>query len=135
MRKILFLSILFFNTIFGYSQCSYTGSPLTQVGVANTFCIDNGNTITTASVRAGQYVVVNVVKGFNYTFSVGNVFFLQNENLTILDASTNANVSPVTFASGFNGATISNWTSSISGQIKILLSRCVFNHTFKRDAI
>ncbi len=111
MKKVLFLIVVFFNTLVANSQCSYTGIPLTQVGSVNTFCIDNGNTITTASVRAGQFVVVNVVKGFNYTFSVGNVFTLQNENLTILDASTNANVSPATFASGFLGATISNWTS------------------------
>ena len=56
----------------GFSQCNYTGTPLTQVGTTNTFCIDNTTSITTASVRAGQYVVVNVVKGFNYTFSIGN---------------------------------------------------------------
>lgn len=131
MKKILFLIIVFFNILVANSQCSYTGTPLTQVGSVNTFCIDNGNTITTASVRSGQFVVVNVVKGFNYTFSVGNVFTLQNENLTILDASTNANVSPATFASGFSGATISNWTSSLTGQIKILLSRasCINDNT------
>lgn len=112
----------------GFSQCNYTGTPLTQVGTTNTFCIDNTTTITTASVRAGQYVVVNVVKGFNYTFSIGNAFFLENENLTILNASTNASVGA--FASSFSGASVT-WTASLSGSIKVLVSKgnCVNDNT------
>jgi hypothetical protein len=134
MKKYPFLLLLFsLSFIKIYSQCAYTGTPLSQVGSAYTFCIDNTNTFTTPSVRSGQFVVVNVVKGFRYTFSVGNVFTAigQNENLTILDASTNSNVSPATFASGVSGAAISNWTASLTGQIKILLSRstCINDNT------
>ena len=78
----LFLSVLF--SFFGsYSQCPFTALASPQVGAVNTFCIDNGNTITTATVNSGQYVLVNVVKGFNYTFSVGNVFSSDNDNLTL----------------------------------------------------
>ncbi|GGC94935.1 hypothetical protein GCM10011508_22660 [Flavobacterium lutivivi] len=124
MKKVLWF-VLFFalksNLIF--SQCAYTGTPLTQAGSTYTFCIDNSNTITTATVRSGQYVVVNVVKGFNYTFSIGNVFNGgRAENLTILNASTNANVSPAAFSSGTSGTSFT-WTASLTGQIKILLSR------------
>ena len=122
--KKAFWFVLFFalksNVIF--SQCAYTGTPLTQAGSNYTFCIDNSNTITTATVNAGQYVVLNVVKGFNYTFSIGNVFNGgRAENLTVLDAATNANVSPSAFSSGTSGTSLT-WTASLTGQIKILLS-------------
>jgi len=123
MRKlVLIIGFLMSVSLNGYSQCSYTGTPLTQVGTTNTFCVDNLNTITTGTVNAGQYVVVDVIKGFNYTFSVGNVFTGgRNENLTILNAATNASVTPTATASGASGASL-NWTASISGQIKLLLS-------------
>ncbi len=130
MRKII-LFIIFFVSQFNYSQCSYTGTPLTQAGTDYTFCIDNSNTISTVTVRAGQYVAVNVVKGFSYTFSVGNVFGGgAAENLTILNATTNANVTPSAFSSGTNGTTL-NWTASFSGKIKLLLSRgaCLNDNT------
>jgi len=122
LKSLCFYLILFFSSYFSNAQCAYTGTPLTQVGSDYTFCVDNGTTYTTGTVNSGQYVVVNVVKGFTYTFSVGNVF-TANENLTILNASTNANVSPSRFASGASGATISNWVATLSGKIKILLSR------------
>lgn len=114
--------MLLFATATSYSQCTYTGNPLTQVGTDYTFCIDNTNSFTTPSVKAGQYVVVNVVKGFSYTFSVGNVFNGgNNENLTVFDNSNNLLTG--VYASGSNGATISNWTAPFSGKIKILLSK------------
>ncbi|MFV5697155.1 T9SS sorting signal type C domain-containing protein [Flavobacterium sp. ZT3R17] len=122
MNKFSLLVVsLFLNIVIGYGQCAYTGTPLTSVGTY-TFCIDNNSPITTATVNAGQYVLLNVVKGYTYTFSVGNVFTGQ-ENLTVLDASTNASFSPAVTGSGGNTATILNWTSTISGQIKILLSK------------
>ncbi|WP_167443835.1 T9SS sorting signal type C domain-containing protein [Flavobacterium cutihirudinis] len=92
----------------------------TQAGATQTFCIDNSNTITTGTVNEGQYVVLNVVKGFNYTFSVGDRF-TGNEILTVLDDATNAAVVPAASASGPSGASIT-WPSSISGAVKIVLS-------------
>ncbi|MFD0984269.1 T9SS sorting signal type C domain-containing protein [Flavobacterium myungsuense] len=92
----------------------------TQVGSTNTFCIDNQNTITTASVNSGQFVVVDIIRGFNYTFSVGNVF-ATNENLTVLDAISNDNLTPSLSASGASGASIT-WTATFSGQVKIRLT-------------
>ena len=121
-KKLLLAVSLLLNFAFGYSQCAYTGLTSPQVGSDYTFCIDNSNTITTTSVNAGRYVVVNVVKGFSYTFSVGNVFNGgNNENLTIFDNSNNF----LTFgyASGGSGASISAWTAPFSGKIKILLSK------------
>jgi len=122
LKKTIFCFAILLTSYVSNSQCAYSGTPLTQVGSDYTFCVDNATTYTTATVNSGQYVVVNVVKGFTYTFSVGNVF-TANENLTILDASTNSNVSPSKYASGSSGATISNWVSTLTGKIKILLSR------------
>ena len=121
--------MLFMASTTSYAQCAYTELTSPQVGLDYTFCIDNSNTITTASVNAGRYVVVNVVKGFNYTFSVGNVFTGSGngnrENLTLFDASNNSDFGNSGYNRGQNGASIT-WTSSISGQIKVMLSKnCV----------
>ena len=120
-KKMLLAISLLLNFAIGYGQCAYPGTPLVQVGSDYTFCIDNSNTFTTATVNSGRYVIVNVVKGFTYTFSVGNVFTADNENLTIFNI-TNVFQSGGT-ASGATGATISNWISPLSGKIKVLLSR------------
>ena len=119
-KKLLILLILFFNFYLSQAQCAYTGTPLTSVGTF-TFCIDSGNTLTTPTVASGQFALVNVVQGFRYSFTVGNVFSGQ-ENLTILNAANNVSFGPGSFNSGGSGASIVNWTSTISGQIKVLLS-------------
>jgi hypothetical protein len=122
MKKlILSLATICFFIFNSNSQCAFTGTPLTQVGGTNTFCIDNIQTITTALVRPGQYVVVNVVQGFGYTFSIADVFAGLNENLTLLNTS-NTSLSPAVFVSGATGTSIS-WTATFSGQIKILVSK------------
>lgn len=119
--------LLLLSTANGYSQCSYTGLQNPKVEGDNTFCFGNGNTITTGRVNAGQYVVVNVVKGFRYTFSVGNVFTNNGggfyENLTLFDIN-NDNLGPLAFVRGTddNGA-ILNWTATLSGKIKVQLSK------------
>ncbi|MEM8521191.1 T9SS sorting signal type C domain-containing protein [Flavobacterium sp. PL12] len=121
-KKILLAVSLLLNFTFGYAQCAYTGLTSPQVGSDYTFCIDNPNTITTAQVNAGQYVVVNVVKGFTYTFSVGEVF-PGTENLTLFNAADNSNLGTAGYGTGATGASISSWTSTLSGKIKVLLSR------------
>ena len=127
-KKLLILLVLFFNFYRSQAQCAFTGTPLTSVGTY-TFCIDNNTTFTTPSVASGQFALVNVVKGFRYSFSIGKVF-TGNENLTILNAADNSNVGAAGYATG-NGASITNWTSTLSGQIKVLLSRgaCVNDNT------
>ncbi|WP_264565881.1 fibronectin type III domain-containing protein [Flavobacterium sp. N3904] len=97
--------------------------PTTQVGSNYQICIDSPtlNTRTTASINSGQYVLLDVVQGFGYTFSVGDVFSGLNESLNILDASTNNNVSPTAFSTAAAGTSL-NWTATFSGQIKIVLS-------------
>lgn len=120
IKKLLFLVLFFLNIISIHSQCSYpTGA--TSVGTY-TFCVDKNNSYTTASVKAGGYALVNVVKGFRYTFSVGNAF-TGNENLTLFNASNNSDLGLSGYASNGSGTTISNWTSPFSGQIKVLLSK------------
>jgi hypothetical protein len=108
---------------FGQSPaCTSYPSGVESSAGTYTFRIDNLNTITTISVNNGSYVILNVVKGFTYTFAVGDIFTsgLRNENLTIFDASNNAYLYG---NSGSGGCTISNWVSSLSGQVKILLTR------------
>jgi hypothetical protein len=98
-------------------------APSTLAGSIS-FCQDFTNT-QTASVKAGQYVLVDVIKGYKYTFSIPDVFSAFNENLTILDAS-NKNLSPPYNATGPNGTSIV-WPASFSGQIKVLLSSSCAN--------
>ena len=130
MKKIVLSVVLFISASFSFGQCAYLGTPLTQAGSTVSFCIDNTNTQSVTLVNSGQYVLVNVISGFNYTFSVGDVFAGSNENLTLLNASTNSNVAPSAFNSAAAGASIT-WTSTLSGQIKVLLSSgsCVNNNT------
>ena len=94
-----------------------------------TFCIDNTNSQTTASTNAGQYALINVIKGFTYNFSVNNVFSGFNEYLTILDASNDA---VITSNNGATGTNLNGWVSTLSGQIKLVLSagsNCANNGT------
>ena len=121
MKKIVLFVFLFLSVNLSNAQCAYTGLPLTQAGGTVSFCIDSSNTQTVTGVTAGQYVLVNVISGFNYTFSINNVFGGANENLTILNAATNSNTSPSAFNSSASGASI-NWTATLSGQIKVLFS-------------
>ncbi|TRX40503.1 PA14 domain-containing protein [Flavobacterium restrictum] len=93
---------------------------LTTPAGSYSYCIDNSNTITTATVNEGQYVVLNVVKGFTYTFAVGNAFG-GNENLTVIN-DTDATNTPLVSASGASGATISLWQAPFSGKVKIRLA-------------
>ena len=129
-KKLLFFLVLlnFYNNVVG--QCTYTGTPLTQVGSPIIFCIDNTNTQLSATVNSGQYILVNVVKGFSYTFSVGDVFTPGvTENLTILKATDNSLASTGSFSSGGAGTSIT-WVATFSGQVKVLLSRgsCLNNN-------
>jgi hypothetical protein len=90
----------------------------TQAGSSYTFCIDNSNTQTN-TVGNGQYTLVNVIQGYNYTFSVDNIF-AGAENLTLLDNSNN-NLSPSVGSSATNGTTVT-WTATFSGQVRVLLT-------------
>ncbi|SHF90447.1 Galactose binding lectin domain-containing protein [Flavobacterium segetis] len=120
-KKLLFLLVLFFTFFLSFAQCDY---PSTAKSVGTyTFCIDGSTTtLNSANVGAGQYALVNVVSGFNYTFSVGNI---NNggeiENLTLFNAATDAFLLGG-FNSGSNSASIT-YTATFSGQIKILFSR------------
>jgi hypothetical protein len=112
------LMVLCLTTWNSFGQCTFPGGA-TSIGTY-TFCIDNSNTITTANVNAGQYALLNVVKGYKYTFAVGDVFNAGNdENLTVFDMSNTILIGN----KANTGYTISNWISTISGQVKILLSK------------
>lgn len=100
-------------------------APSTQAGTGSiSFCQNFSNT-QTVSVKAGQYVIVDVIKGYKYTFSIPDVFSSFNENLTILDTS-NKNLSPPYNATGPTGTSIV-WPASFSGQVKVLLSSSCAN--------
>jgi hypothetical protein len=91
----------------------------TNIAGTFTFCIDNTNTQTTGNASSNQYAVVNVIKGFNYTFSVGDIF-TANESLTILN-DQNSSVVPAVTSSGQTGTSIT-WTSTLSGTVRVLLT-------------
>ncbi|MFH6996212.1 PKD-like domain-containing protein, partial [Flavobacterium sp. FlaQc-48] len=100
---------------------TFTPDVTTSLG-SYEFCIDKTNTQTTGNASAGQYALVNVIKGFKYTFAVGDVFSGFSEKLNILDASTGLDVSPAATNSSATGATITNWEPQFSGQVKVVLS-------------
>jgi hypothetical protein len=91
----------------------------TNIAGTFTFCIDNTNTQTTGNASSNQYAAVNVIKGFNYTFSVGDIF-TASESLTILN-DQNSSVAPAVTSSGQTGTSIT-WTSTLSGTIRVLLT-------------
>ncbi len=117
MRMILFALLLFSAT---NAQCVYpTGNTLN--GSAQTFCVGNPtNSITINNVNSKNYTLINVVKGFTYTFSVGDVYSGSSEKLDIYNATSNSNIAN---ASGSAGTSINNWVATYSGQIKLVLSR------------
>ncbi len=125
--KSPFLSLLLLFAIISNAQCPY---PLanTQTGTTQTFCIGNPNqVINVNNVNGTKFVLVNVVQGFTYNFSVGDVYVSNTENLNVYDATNTSLV----FASGVNGASILNWVATFSGQIKIVLSldACIKTNT------
>ena len=117
--KTILLSLSLLCTILANAQCAYP-TVNTQNGTTQTFCVDNPNqTITINNVNGTNFLLVNVVQGFRYTFSVGDVYVGNTENLNVYDA---ANASIVN-ATGAAGASITNWSATYSGQIKIIISQ------------
>jgi hypothetical protein len=128
IRLLLMVLLFVLMPLVSFGQCPYP-SGASSVGTY-TFCVDNpstnANTILTASVAAGKFALVDVVKGFSYTFAVGDVWSgggdENRENLTLFNAADNINVGVAGYTIGQIGATI-NWTATLSGQIKVLLSK------------
>ncbi len=130
MKKFFTLVFIFFITQFTYSQCSFpTGA--TQNGTTQTFCVNTPlQTQSVNNTKGNNFILLNVVQGFTYTFSVGDVFVSNSENLNIFNLS-DVNIG---FATGTNGASITNWIAPFSGQIKIVLAydACNFSSTVGR---
>jgi hypothetical protein len=124
IRLLLMVLLVSISPLFSYGQCSFTGTT-TSVGTY-TFCIDNSNTITTANVYAGQYAVLNVVKGFNYTFSYPDVFGTQN--ITLYNATNTSDGNHLANGSSTSALSLS-WTATFSGQVYILISRGACNNS------
>ncbi|WP_309608509.1 T9SS sorting signal type C domain-containing protein [Flavobacterium sp.] len=117
--KTILLSLLMLFAILGNAQCPYP-TVNTDYGTTQTFCVDNpNNVINISNINTTKFLLVNVVQGFKYNFSVGDVYAGNTENLNVYNATTNASL---VFASGATGASITNWTATYSGQIKIILS-------------
>jgi hypothetical protein len=120
-KKIFFTLVLI--SIFGlksFAQCTYPTAN-TVTGAVQTHCADTpAVSITFSNVNTTRFVLQNVVQGFTYSFTVGNVFSSANENINIYDAVTNANLA---FNTGATGASIASWTATFSGQIKIIVSK------------
>ena len=115
---------MFFIVSNNYGQCTTYPAGTTKVGADQFFCIDGTNPLTVGSVAAQRYVVVNVIKGYNYTFSVPNIWGSSGgsniESLGVFDDATgNAYLAQ---NNGTNGASIT-WTATLSGKIRVLLLR------------
>lgn len=115
--KLLFVLLLF--SAKNYGQCTFpTGA--TQVGSTIIYCIDNSGTISN-NVPAGRFVLLNVVQGFTYRFRVDDNFGGTNNNeiVSIYNAENN---NGLTTSAGSGGVDF-NWTATLSGQVKVLISR------------
>ncbi len=122
MKKIL--SLLFvLSSYLSYSQCSYPVAN-TQASI-QTFCVNNPGQSINVTTRTDRFVTVNVVQGFQYTFSVGDVYTTLDENINVYDGTTNAQIISATGATG----TSINWTATFSGNIKIIVSQGACDHT------
>ncbi|MBF7091007.1 T9SS sorting signal type C domain-containing protein [Flavobacterium sp. ALJ2] len=123
-KKILLSIVLFFTFLINYGQCTYPISGTSQLGTDLFFCIDNNTqTFTRGSFTAMQYVSVNVVKGFKYTFSVPNIWNTAGNDVEYLglfnDAVGNSILAQNSTA---NGASVT-WEATFSGKIRVLLLR------------
>ncbi|CAM2772035.1 hypothetical protein SAMN05444143_104178 [Flavobacterium succinicans] len=115
----MLLFILFLFSTKNYGQCAYpTGA--TQVGSTIIYCIDNSGTISN-NVPAGRFVLLNVVQGFTYRFRVDDNFGGTNNN-EIVSIYNAANNNGLTTSAGSGGVDF-NWTATLSGQVKVLISR------------
>jgi len=118
---------MFFVASNNYGQCPTTyptSFTTSQQGGNQTFCIDGTNPLT-VTLAAQQYVVLNVIKGYAYTFSVNNIWGTSDggSNIEYLGVYDNATNTRLTENNNTGGVTISNWVSTLSGQVKILLLR------------
>ena len=119
----LFCLGLFFVISNNYGQCNTYPAGITKIGADQFFCIDGTNPLT-VSLRAQQYVAVNVIKGYNYTFSVPNIWGTSGgsniEYLGLFDDA--AGNTYLTQNNTTNGASIT-WTATLTGKIRVLLLR------------
>uniref|UniRef100_UPI0040496FAC hypothetical protein n=1 Tax=Flavobacterium sp. TaxID=239 RepID=UPI0040496FAC len=122
MKKIL--SLLFvLSSYLSYSQCTYP--TLNTQASLQTFCINNPGQSINVTTRTDRFVTVNVVQGFEYVFSVGNVYNTLDENINVYNGATDA---PIVNATGATGTSI-NWTATFSGTVKIIVSQGACVHT------
>ena len=120
----LFILLLFSSKTI--AQCTYPAAN-TAVTVVQTLCVDApASTVTSPSFNSTQFLLVNVVQGFVYSFAVGDIYTGVNENINIYNATSNAALAN---ASGASGASISAFTATYSGQIKVIVSRDSCDHT------
>ncbi|WP_185966007.1 PA14 domain-containing protein, partial [Flavobacterium sp. ZT3R18] len=116
--------LLFFVYSNDYGQCSggYPGFTTTQFSTNQTFCIDSNSPIVINNVLAQNYIVLNVIKGYTYSFQASDIWSggTNREYLGVFDNSTN---SYLIENNGTNGTSINNWVSTLSGQVKVLLLR------------
>ena len=118
MKNYFMFLCLIVGNIYSYAQCSFP-SGATQNGATRSFCVSAPPQSQNVSNATGNnFILLNVVQGFTYEFSVGDAFPSNSENLDIFNMS-NINIG---FSSGPNGATITNWVAPYSGQVKIVLS-------------
>ncbi|MCV9931979.1 T9SS sorting signal type C domain-containing protein [Flavobacterium sp. LS1R47] len=123
-RKLLLSVALFFTFLINYGQCvNYPASGTSQSGAEQFFCVDNNTqTVTRSTFKAMQYVSVNVVKGFKYTFSVPNIWNTVGNDVEYLGLFNDVGNGFLAQNNSTNGASVS-WEATFSGKIRVLLLR------------
>ncbi|GIQ60460.1 hypothetical protein Flavo103_35960 [Flavobacterium collinsii] len=124
-RKLLLSFVLFFTYLINYGQCSvYPGSGTSQRGTDQFFCIDGTNPLTVGSLRAQEYVAVNVIKGYSYTFSIPNITWAgAGSTIKYLGLFDDAPGNAFLTQNNSTGAVSLTWTATLSGKIRVLLLR------------
>ncbi|HEX5154124.1 MAG TPA: MopE-related protein [Parafilimonas sp.] len=126
MKLLLYpfsLLILLFCFESANAQCGdgYPNSGFTPIDAV---CGFNG---TTPSIQAGQYILVKIYAGHNYTFSTCDIGDNFDSELSVYDNSTHERYAyDDDYCGGYVGSGSKsrvNFTSSITGYVRVLLTR------------
>lgn len=91
MKNYYFFVCLLLGTLYASSQCTFPAGA-TQNGATLSFCVTTpSQSQNVSNARGDNFVLLNVIQGFTYDFSVGNAYPSNTENLDLFNMA-NANI-------------------------------------------
>ena len=123
MRKLLYSFLLFiFLHVAGFGQCTAYPTSFTpsQIGSDYILCFADNPATYNQTITARQYAVINVVRGYSYSFRVNNIWNATQSLSIFDDAAGNTYLGG---ASSNSAATTVNFIPNFSGKIRVLLLR------------